>query len=390
MLEFFTRLLDPVGFPPRWQCGLWSSGLGWLHIVSDLAIFAAYFAIPVLLVVLVLRRRRDIPFNRVFLLFAAFIIACGSGHLIEASMFWNPVYRLSGLVKALTAVVSWLTVLALVPALRKALTLRTPTQLEAEVELRTTELQESRALLERRVDERTEAYRQSNEDLERFAYVASHDLQEPLRMVSSYMELLEDEHVEQLDDDAREYVRYAADGARRMQVLLDDLLAYSRAQSRELVPEPIPAEEAFEAALDNLALRISETSATITHDPLPVVSFDRTQLVQLFQNLISNALRFAKAGETPRVHVGAQRNGEEWVISVRDEGVGFDMKFKERVFDLFKRLHKRGAYEGTGIGLAICKKVVERHGGEIDVVTAPGEGTTFRVRLPRVMEGTAA
>lgn len=206
-------------------------------------------------------------------------------------------------------------------------------------------------------------------------------------MVSGYMELLEDEHVEQLDDDAREYVRYAADGARRMQVLLDDLLAYSRAQSRELVPEPIAAEEAFEAALDNLGLRISETSATITHDPLPVVSFDRTQLVQLFQNLVSNALRFAKAGEAPRVHVGAQRDGEDWVISVRDEGVGFDMKFKERVFDLFKRLHKRGAYEGTGIGLAICKKVVERHGGEIDVVTAPGEGTTFRVRLPRVMEG---
>ena len=387
MLEFFARLLDPVGVPPRWQCGLWSSGLGWLHIVSDVAIFAAYFTIPVLLVVLVWRRRRDIPFNGVFLLFAAFIVACGSGHLIEASMFWNPVYRLSGLVKAVTAVVSWLTVLALVPALRKALTLRTPTQLEAEVALRTMELQESRELLERRVDERTEAYRQSNEDLERFAYVASHDLQEPLRMVSGYMELLEDEHVEQLDDDAREYVRYAADGARRMQVLLDDLLAYSRAQSRELVPEPIAAEEAFEAALDNLGLRISETSATITHDPLPVVSFDRTQLVQLFQNLVSNALRFAKAGEAPRVHVGAQRDGEDWVISVRDEGVGFDMKFKERVFDLFKRLHKRGAYEGTGIGLAICKKVVERHGGEIDVVTAPGEGTTFRVRLPRVMEG---
>ncbi|GAB5549250.1 MAG: hypothetical protein SangKO_090100 [Sandaracinaceae bacterium] len=250
MLEFFARLLDPVGFPPRWQCGLWSSGLGWLHIVSDVAIFAAYFTIPVLLVVLVWRRRRDIPFNGVFLLFAAFIVACGSGHLIEASMFWNPVYRLSGLVKAVTAVVSWLTVLALVPALRKALTLRTPTQLEAEVALRTMELQESRELLERRVDERTEAYRQSNEDLERFAYVASHDLQEPLRMVSGYMELLEDEHVEQLDDDAREYVRYAADGARRMQVLLDDLLAYSRAQSRELVPEPIAAEEAFEAALD--------------------------------------------------------------------------------------------------------------------------------------------
>jgi len=386
MLEFFARLFDPVGFPPRWQCGLWSSGLGWLHITSDFAIFAAYFTIPVLLVVLIRKRGADVPFHGVFLLFAAFIVSCGAGHLIEASMFWNPVYRLAGLVKLLTAAVSWATVIALVPALRKALTLKTPTQLEAEVGLRTMQLAEARNTLERRVAQRTEEYRRSNEDLERFAYVASHDLQEPLRMVASYMELIEEEQAERLDEDGKLYVRYAADGARRMQTLLDALLAYSRVQSRELRPDPVPAGDALDDALANLDLRASETGAEITRDPLPTLDFDRTMLTQLFQNLLSNALRFATEGEPPRVHVGARRDGDHWLLSVRDEGIGFDPKYADRIFELFQRLHRPEDVPGTGIGLAICKKIVERHRGEISVESAPGEGTTFFIRLPEQQE----
>ena len=225
----------------------------------------------------------------------------------------------------------------------------------------------------------------SNKDLEQFASVASHDLQEPLRMVSSYMQLLAQRYEGQLDDKARKFIRYAVDGALRMQTLINDLLAYSRVGSRAKPPQPTDSHAALGEALGNLAATIRENGAIVTNDDLPTVTADPTQLVQVFQNLLANAIKFRQAA-TPRVHVSARDDGRDWVFSVRDNGIGIDAKHAERAFVIFQRLHTREEYPGTGIGLAVCKRIVEQHGGRIWFASVPGDGTTFFFTIPKQHE----
>jgi len=221
----------------------------------------------------------------------------------------------------------------------------------------------------------------SNRDLEQFAYVASHDLQEPLRMVASYTELLSRRYREQLDHEAQEFVHFIVDGALRMKSLIDDLLTYSRLGMRGTAFVGTSCEAALKEALANLQVAIDENGALITHTPLPVVEGDHIQLVQLFQNLVSNAIKFrGEAG--PRVAITTQRKGMEWEFAVRDNGIGISPKFLERIFVIFQRLHTREKYPGTGIGLAICKKIIERHGGRIWVESKPDHGSTFHFTLP--------
>jgi signal transduction histidine kinase len=243
--------------------------------------------------------------------------------------------------------------------------------------------------LERRVQQRTaelerttEELRRSNAELEQFAYIASHDLQEPLRMVASYTQLLERRYADQLDDAGREFIGYAVDGAKRMQQFITGLLRYSRVGTEPRVLEAVNLGEAFEVAVANLRIAIEESGAKVESRELPVVQGDPRQLAQIFQNLIGNALKFRKPGEAPRVEVWADREGDSWRVSVRDNGIGLDPKFSERVFAIFQRLHTWDEYEGTGLGLAICKKIVERHGGRIWVESKEGEGATFSFTLP--------
>ncbi|MBD1995446.1 PAS domain S-box protein [Leptolyngbya sp. FACHB-541] len=221
----------------------------------------------------------------------------------------------------------------------------------------------------------------SNADLEQFAYVASHDLQEPLRMVASYLQLLERRYRGQLDDTADEFINYAVDGAMRMQTLINDLLDYSRVDSRGKSFVLTPCSAILDRAIANLQTTIKVAHANVTCDPLPEIMADATQLTQLFQNLISNAIKFC-SNQRPQIHISSQRRADAWLFSVQDNGIGIDSEYVDRIFLIFQRLHSRGEYPGTGIGLAICKKIIERHGGSIWVESQPGQGSTFYFTIP--------
>jgi PAS domain S-box-containing protein len=268
-----------------------------------------------------------------------------------------------------------------------------------------------RKRVEEELKQKTDELALSNKELEQFAYVASHDLQEPLRMVKSYVQLLARRYKDKLDADADEFIAYAVDGVTRMQRLIDDLLTYSRVGTHGKEFEPTDCEAVLQQSLNNLKVSIDEKGARVTHDPLPTVMADYLQLTQLFQNLIGNAIKF-HGDEPPHIHVSATYESrktmddkretidqlrtarlsspksqlselkEGWVFSVRDNGIGIAPEFAERIFIIFQRLHDREKYPGTGIGLAVCKRIVERHGGRIWVESEPGKGSTFSFTIP--------
>ncbi|QLG27117.1 MEDS domain-containing protein [Halorarum halophilum] len=223
----------------------------------------------------------------------------------------------------------------------------------------------------------------SNSRLEQFAYAASHDLQEPLRMVSSYLKLVRQRYADDLDEDGEEFIEFAVDGAERMREMVEGLLAYSRVETQGGPLEPIDLDAAFDDVLADLRIQIEETNAEITADELPCVTGDASQLRQVFQNLLENAITYS-GDEPPRVHVSAERDGSKWKVSVSDEGIGIEPEHRERIFEVFQRLHTSGEYDGAGIGLALCERIVERHGGEIWVESTPGEGATFSFTLPAI------
>lgn len=227
-----------------------------------------------------------------------------------------------------------------------------------------------------------EQLRVSNRDLEQFAYIASHDLQEPLRMIANYVQLIERRYNDKLDQDARDFIHYAVDGAVRMQQLIDSLLEYSRLQSRKKPFDSVDLDAVLKRALHDMERLIVETDARITFGPLPAVRGDELQLGQIFQNLISNALKFRSAAR-PEVHITAGEFPGYWKISVRDNGIGIDPEHQDKIFKIFKRLHSRADYPGTGIGLAVCKRIIERHGGETGVESEAGKGSTFWFTLPK-------
>jgi light-regulated signal transduction histidine kinase (bacteriophytochrome) len=261
------------------------------------------------------------------------------------------------------------------------------------VQERTAALRDANQQLQREMTERKEAEQQlkqanaelarSNQELEQFAYVASHDLREPLRKIKSYTDLLAKRYQGQLDEKADKYIAYITDGAVRMQTLITDLLTYSRVGRAEITLEPTDLNAVLNRTLTDLSTAIQESSALITTDALPTVRANPGQIGQLLQNLIANAIKFS-GNQPPQIQIRAVQHDQSWMISVRDNGIGIEPQYADRIFVIFQRLHTRDEYPGTGIGLAVCKKIVECHGGQIWVESEPGCGTTFSFTLPEM------
>lgn len=250
-------------------------------------------------------------------------------------------------------------------------------QLEQEVALR--------QVAEDNLGKQAEELARSNEELEQFAHIASHDLQEPLRMVTSYIQLLARRYQGKLDSDGNEFIGYAVDGAKRMQTQINDLLAYSRVTTQGNPLEETDCEDVFNYAVRLVTAAIEESGGAIIRDHLPAVAADASQLVSVFQNLIGNGIKYRNS-LSPRIHVSAAEQEDEWLFSVKDNGIGIEAEFAERIFVIFQRLHSQVEYPGTGVGLAICKKVIERHGGSIWVESEPQNGSTFFFTLPTRIE----
>jgi signal transduction histidine kinase len=235
---------------------------------------------------------------------------------------------------------------------------------------------------EQQLKQLTEELRRSNADLQQFAYVASHDLREPLRAITGFMDLLHRRFKDVLDEKANEYIDYAASGAKRMDELLTGLLQYSRVQTQDKPRATVPAQAALNAALENLRADIDESNAAISSDPLPSVNVDGMQFMQLLQNLLHNAIKF-RSDQRPQIHVGCAKHEDGWMFSVRDNGIGIKPQYYERIFAIFQRLHPRDKYAGTGVGLSICKRIVDNLGGRIWVESQPGKGSTFYFTVPQ-------
>lgn len=523
--DFFSKLFDTTDFPPRWHCGRWSDFHGWLYIISDLAIWAAYFAIPVIIVRFI-SRRTDARFIRIYFLFAAFILACGSTHLLDAIAFWYPHYRFSALVRFFTGVISWVTVFSIIKVLPLASSLKTADQMEAEIEQRKkmeeqlkinnemlNEAQdiaklghwqwdislnkvawsestkkifgippgsgdmtyedylqklhpEERPLMRERVtraledkiyppfyhriilpdgqvrillgkgevitDEKGNAVRMigtvqditdqknseqelllktqkleaSNIELQKFAFVASHDLREPLRKIIAFGSMLEREYKDTLGEKGNMYLQKMTGASLRMQKLIDDILDFSKLTVNTQTFEPVELDDVIAHVLSDMEVAITKSGAVIKVDRLPVIEGNESQLGQLFQNLVSNAIKFCKPGEAPQIHISDGIvtsadlpadlvNSSRYTlvpgrlfcrILVEDKGIGFDESFLDKIFLIFQRLHDRSEYEGTGVGLAVCKKVVDLHNGYITAHSKLGEGATFAIFLPLKQE----
>lgn len=396
-VSLFFKKLFAADFIPHGHCYFWRPDIVWLHSISDLLIGLAYYSIPLSLVYFT-RKRKDVPFNGLFFLFAAFIFWCGTTHFLNILTLWIPVYRLDGVAKAITACISVYTAIILVPMIPRALALRSPKELAdanlalereiADREKAEKELKHAHDTLETRIQDRTEELARTNQelfrsntDLQQFAYLASHDLQEPLRTIAVYLQLLEQESAIELNTEAKEHLHFAMEGSQRMSALIDGLLTFYRVGTRELEMKPMASQSALEIAIGNLQSLIRETGAVITHSPLPGITANETQMIQLFQNLIGNALKFRRK-EIPQIRVEAKRAEERsWHFSVSDNGIGIDPRHIGNIFAIFKRLHPRDKYPGTGIGLAVCKKIVERHGGKIWMESTLGQGSTLHFTI---------
>lgn len=370
MLDFFNHLFDSSGFPPRWHCGDWTTGHGWLHILSDGAIFAAYYIIPAI-IAFFLARRKDLPFPRILWLFVGFILACGTTHALDALMFWEPVYRLSGLMKLTTAVVSWATVFALISVMPSVMKLRTPADLQKEVDVQTAELRAAQAKLRA-------ADRRKNE----FLSILSHELRNPLAPISTALDLM----TQSGSDAFREERAAIRRQVQHMTRLVDDLLDVARISQGKILLRKTRLDLSLvvQEAAEHVSALIEERNhrLSVSVEEELVVVGDHDRVVQIISNLLNNAAKYTPPGG--QLELVARRDGKWCEVDVRDNGVGIPEELRSRVFEMFTQDDRtldrsRG---GLGLGLAIVKQLVILHGGSLSVQPREGGGSEFSVRLP--------
>lgn len=361
MMEWIQQWLATPGLMPHGYCLSWSPGLLWSMVGSDLIVGLSYYSIPLALVYFV-RRHPELRFNFLLVMFSIFIFACGTGHFINIVNIWIPAYRADALLKIITAVVSVMTAAALWPLLPKISAFLREHQ-ETLVSLKTT-----------------------NRELEQFAGVVSHDLKAPIRSVGNFASLLERRYAKELGKDGQEYVELIRQSAKQMTMLVDDLLKLTQINADKSDRVTFSMSEAVSTATSLLRSDIETARARVETGPLPTIRADQRLMVALFQNLISNAIKFQSPGTAPVVKIEAQLTGLRWRFSVKDNGIGIAQEHLEQIFQIFKRLHSAEEYAGTGIGLAMCKKIVELHAGEIGVESAPGQGSTFWFTLPALLD----
>lgn len=364
VIEFFQDLFATNHWPPRWYCGEWSDFHGWLYIISDLMIWMAYFLIPVIILQYFADKKDVIKFTRVYLLFATFILLCGSTHFIDAMMFWIPMYRLNALVRLATGIVSLFTVYHLFRILPQAFKQKTNIELENEIAKR---------------EEVEQKLAEANASLEAFAYVASHDLQEPLRKIRTFTSILYRNNAENFDERNKEIAEKIMASTSRMQSMIQDVLTLSTISVNSEFGM-VDINEAIDIALEDLEMKIIEKNAIIKITELPKVKGNKEYLAQLFMNLISNSIKFSR--KNPYISITGSVKADKLFISVKDNGIGMNEEHLDKIFFAFQRLHSRTEYEGSGIGLAICKRIVELHNGKISVQSKVDEGTTFIIELP--------
>lgn len=389
-LDTLSALFDTSELTPHGYCLSWNPPLVWLHVFSDGLIAASYYSIPIALIFLVYKRR-DLAYKPVFTLFALFILACGTTHVFSVWVLWEPDYVTEGGIKALTAMVSVATAAALWPIIPQVLALPNPAQLrqanaylEREISERQAAESAVRSLnqsLERRVQVRTEELREKNRQLEYFAYVASHDLREPIRMINSYLQLIDEHYGDRFDEDGHEFLTFAREGGERMNELTDGLLDFARLGSSKTDIRPVAVDDVLDEVMNSLHQAIDASGAEIRRDSMPAIHADRVMIQQVFQNLIENAIKYRSPDRPCRIHLTAEQNPEGWLFEVRDNGIGVPEHGVQRIFQMFQRLHTREEYPGTGMGLAICRDIVQRHGGRIWVDAAPEGGSSFKFTL---------
>lgn len=361
--EFFRGLFSYDEWPPRWNCGYWSDFHGWVYIISELMVWTAYFMIPLLIIRYFFTKGTSIRFRKVYLLFATFILLCGSTHFLDAMMFWIPMYRFNAVVRLSTGIVSLFTVYHLFKVLPDLFKQKTNVELEREI---------------RRREVAEQKLAEANKGLAAFAYIASHDLQEPARKIRTFGDILYSTNEATFDERSKGLTQKIIHSAARMQTLIQDVLALSTI-SEEVELIPVDATVAVQTALEDLEVRIREKGAVVNYTAIPLVKGNEAYLTQLFLNLIGNAIKFSD--QQPIVNISAERTGEMVQIRVSDNGIGMRAEDQEKIFRAFERLHGKREYEGTGIGLAICKRIADVHEGSILVNSKPGEGTTFIVTL---------
>lgn len=392
LFDFLSRLLETEGFLPRWLSGTaWQPFTGWFMIAADLLMFGAYTSIPLLLLYFILKKKREMAFPKICWLFAAFIFACGISHLLDALMFWWPAYRLNALERFITGLISWATVFTLLPVIPMALALKSPATLQREIEERKKAEAELRNLnlnLERMVAERTQALDEkarqlevANGELESFSYSVSHDLKAPLRKIEQFSEIIMSNGAGENSDDLRLYLERIAGNASEMRGLIEDMLRFSRVANAELRMEPVDLGAMAQRIIADFQMQEPDRKVELVIGNQPGTPLnaeaDAVLLKTVLENLLGNAWKYTGRKEQSRIEFGCRQEAGQQIYFVKDDGAGFDMGRRERLFKPFQRLHLKEDFPGTGIGLASVQRIINRHGGRIWAEGCPGEGATF-------------